>query len=63
VLHEGWSSYDNLFGVLMITVSEFLENVTDFYGKPFNRLGGNTWKMVSFAFKWGVWGAKLNLDN
>jgi hypothetical protein len=26
VLHEGWSSYDNLFGVLMITVTEFLEN-------------------------------------
>jgi hypothetical protein len=39
VLHEGWSSYDNLFGVLMITVTEFLENVTDFYGKLFYLLG------------------------
>jgi hypothetical protein len=39
VLHEGWSSYDNLFGVLMITVTEFLENVTDFCGKLFYILG------------------------
>jgi hypothetical protein len=39
VLHEGWSSYDNLFGVLMITVREFLENVTDFCGKLFYILG------------------------
>jgi hypothetical protein len=39
VLHEGWSSYDNLFEVLMITVTEFLENVTDFCGKLFYLLG------------------------
>jgi hypothetical protein len=32
--------YDNLFGVLMITVTEFLlENVTDFCGKHFHKLG------------------------
>jgi hypothetical protein len=39
VLHEGWSSYDNLFGVLMITVTEFQENDTDFCGKLFYILG------------------------
>jgi hypothetical protein len=39
LLHEGLSYYDKLFGVLMITVTEFLENVSDFCGKLFYILG------------------------
>jgi hypothetical protein len=39
LLHKGWSSHNNLFGVLMETVTEFLENVTDLCGKIFYILG------------------------
>jgi hypothetical protein len=49
----GWSSYDNLFGVLMITVTEFLKNVTDFRGKLFYILAELPLKMVIFTFKIG----------
>jgi hypothetical protein len=42
LLHEEWSSYDNFSGVFMITVTEFLDNDTDFVGKPYCILDKHT---------------------
>jgi hypothetical protein len=56
LLHEGWTSYDNLSGVPVITVTEFV-------GKLLYILQKHSSEMIIFIFKKYVLGAKLNFND
>lgn len=58
VLRDGWSFSDNWLQVLLITVTEFLENVMDFFSRQ--EKGSSKWHIFH---KIRNLGRKLNFDD
>jgi hypothetical protein len=56
LLHEEWSSYDNLSGILVVTVTEFVGTHLYILQKPSS-------KMIIFIFKKWVLAALLNFND